>query len=194
MSHGVRVSCKELQEEEQKRAWHTCSRALLVRAACVHVSRKCKLATRLSLRAAPKSPRAEPKSRAQEQSPRAQEQSPRAQEQRSRAQEQSPRAELKSRAQEQSSRAEPKSRRAQEQSPRVEPKSPRAEPKGRVQAGRFWVHSGHRNAVYTMCSVGQNRVYAPYMTVDLVNFLPKMPYTHHIYMVLANFINVSPDV
>ena len=142
----------------------------------------------------PKSSAQEPKSRAQEQSPRAEPKSPRAEPKSPRAEIKSPRAEPKSRAQEQSSRAEPKSRRAQEQSPRVEPKSPRAEPKGRVQAGRFWVHSGHRNAVYTMCSVGQNRVYAPYMTVDLVNFLPKMPYTHHIYMVLANFINVSPDV
>jgi hypothetical protein len=28
--------------------------------------------------------------------------------------------------------------------------------------------------------------YTPYMTVYLVNFLPKVPYTHRMYMVLAN--------
>jgi hypothetical protein len=42
--------------------------------------------------------------------------------------------------------------------------------------------------------VGQNQTYvglartvtAPYMTVYLVNSLPKLPYIHRIYMVLAN--------
>ena len=34
--------------------------------------------------------------------------------------------------------------------------------------------------------VGQNRIYAPYMTVYLVISLPKSPYIHRIYMVLAN--------
>jgi hypothetical protein len=34
--------------------------------------------------------------------------------------------------------------------------------------------------------VGQNRIYTPYMTVYLVILLPKIPYIHRIYMVLAN--------
>ena len=34
--------------------------------------------------------------------------------------------------------------------------------------------------------VGQNRIYTPYMTVYLVISLPKIPYIHRIYMVLAN--------
>ena len=34
--------------------------------------------------------------------------------------------------------------------------------------------------------VGQNRIYTPYMTVYLVISLPKVPYIHRIYMVLAN--------
>ena len=34
--------------------------------------------------------------------------------------------------------------------------------------------------------VGQNRIYTPFMTVYLVIFLSKKPYTHHTYMVLAN--------
>ena len=33
---------------------------------------------------------------------------------------------------------------------------------------------------------GQNRIHAPYVTVYMVIFLPKMPYIHRIYMVLAN--------
>ena len=37
-----------------------------------------------------------------------------------------------------------------------------------------------------VCRVGQNRISAPYMTVYLVSFLPKIPYIHRIYMVLAN--------
>jgi len=36
------------------------------------------------------------------------------------------------------------------------------------------------------CRVGQNRMYTPYMTVYLVISLPKLPYIHRIYMVLAN--------
>ena len=39
--------------------------------------------------------------------------------------------------------------------------------------------------------VGQNRIYTPYMTVCMVNSLPKIPYTHRIYMVLANPINTT---
>ena len=34
--------------------------------------------------------------------------------------------------------------------------------------------------------VGQNRIYTPYMTVYMVISLPKIPYTHRMYMVLAN--------
>ena len=34
--------------------------------------------------------------------------------------------------------------------------------------------------------VGQNRIHTPYMTVYLVISLPKFPYIHRIYMVLAN--------
>jgi hypothetical protein len=37
-----------------------------------------------------------------------------------------------------------------------------------------------------MIRVGQNRIYTPYMTVYLVISLPKTPYIHRIYMVLAN--------
>ena len=36
------------------------------------------------------------------------------------------------------------------------------------------------------CRVGQNRLYTPYMTVYLAISLPKTPYMHCIYMVLAN--------
>jgi len=42
-----------------------------------------------------------------------------------------------------------------------------------------------------MCRVGQNRINTPYMTVYLVNSLPKIPYIHRIYMVLANPSDVS---
>ena len=61
------------------------------------------------------------------------------------------------------------------------------------------VHSGNlldtsmcaRNACAGMrpshvSRVGQNRVYTMYMTVYLVISLPKAPYMHRIYMVLAN--------
>ena len=34
--------------------------------------------------------------------------------------------------------------------------------------------------------VGQNRIYTPYMTVYFLIFLPRIPYIHRIYMVLAN--------
>ena len=37
--------------------------------------------------------------------------------------------------------------------------------------------------------VGQNRIYTPYMTVYLVISLPKIPYTHRIYMVMASPIH-----
>jgi hypothetical protein len=37
-----------------------------------------------------------------------------------------------------------------------------------------------------MTRVGQNRIYAPYMTVYLVISLPKKTYMHRVYMVLAN--------
>jgi hypothetical protein len=53
--------------------------------------------------------------------------------------------------------------------------------------GREFTH-GQPSRV--LCSVimrvGQNRIYTPYMTVYLVNSLPKIPYIHRIYMVLAN--------
>jgi len=38
-----------------------------------------------------------------------------------------------------------------------------------------------------MRRVGQNRTYAPYMTVYLVISVPKIPYIHRVYMVLASF-------
>jgi len=41
-------------------------------------------------------------------------------------------------------------------------------------------------ACLCMCRVGQNRIYTPYMTIYLVISLPKLPYIHRIYMVLAN--------
>ena len=37
-----------------------------------------------------------------------------------------------------------------------------------------------------MPRVGQNRIYALYMTVYMVISLPNIPYTHRIYVVLAN--------
>jgi len=48
-----------------------------------------------------------------------------------------------------------------------------------------------------ICRVGQNRIYAPCMTVYLVTSLPDMPYIHRIYMVLANPTHLDylyPDV
>jgi hypothetical protein len=47
----------------------------------------------------------------------------------------------------------------------------------------------NRQTVGKVRRVGQNRVYTPYMTVYMVISLPKMPYTHRIYMVLANPTN-----
>jgi len=47
-----------------------------------------------------------------------------------------------------------------------------------VREGMVQVHDTYR--------VGQNRIYTPYMTVHMVISLPKIPYTHRIYMVLAN--------
>ena len=40
--------------------------------------------------------------------------------------------------------------------------------------------------LWGMVRVGQNRIYTPYMTVYLVIFLPKVPYIHRIYIILAN--------
>jgi len=40
--------------------------------------------------------------------------------------------------------------------------------------------------LYIIYRVGQNRIYTPYMAVYLVISLPKVPYMHRIYMVLAN--------
>jgi hypothetical protein len=42
-----------------------------------------------------------------------------------------------------------------------------------------------------MHRVGQNCIYTPYMTVYLVISLPKVPYIHRIYMVLANPTHAS---
>jgi hypothetical protein len=36
------------------------------------------------------------------------------------------------------------------------------------------------------CRVGQNCIHTPYMTICLVISLPKIPYIHRTYMVLAN--------
>ena len=49
-------------------------------------------------------------------------------------------------------------------------------------------HSSQVMSRYTtlLCRVGQNRIDTPYMVVCMVMFLPKMPYIHRIYMVLAN--------
>ena len=41
-------------------------------------------------------------------------------------------------------------------------------------------------AITHMTRVGQNRINTPYMTVYLVTSLPKIPYIHSIYMVLAD--------
>jgi hypothetical protein len=43
-----------------------------------------------------------------------------------------------------------------------------------------------------MCRVGQNRIYTQYITVYLAIFLPKTPYIHRTYMVLANPRHVLP--
>ena len=58
------------------------------------------------------------------------------------------------------------------------------EVRGRSWAAEFW----HHLVIYMthIIRVGQNRIYTPYLTVYLVNCLPKIPYTHRIYTVLAN--------
>ena len=43
-----------------------------------------------------------------------------------------------------------------------------------------------------MRRVGQDRIYTPYMTVYLVISLPKIPYVHRIYMVLAKPTHALP--
>ena len=50
------------------------------------------------------------------------------------------------------------------------------------------------DACLKMCRVGQNRIYTPYMAVLLVISLPKILYTHRVYMVLANPKNVFARV
>jgi hypothetical protein len=42
-----------------------------------------------------------------------------------------------------------------------------------------------------MFRVGQNRIYAPYMTLYLVISLPRIPYIHRIYMAPANPPHIS---
>jgi hypothetical protein len=54
---------------------------------------------------------------------------------------------------------------------------------------RFWPTLKKRRvvmAVEQIHIVGQNRIYAPYMTVYLIESLPKTPYIHRIHMVLSN--------
>jgi hypothetical protein len=50
----------------------------------------------------------------------------------------------------------------------------------------WYVHSALAGKSPNIRRVGQNRIYAPYMTVYLVISLPKTPYIHRICMVLAN--------
>jgi len=47
-----------------------------------------------------------------------------------------------------------------------------------------------RGYVCVYIGLAQNRILTPYMTVYLVISLPKIPYIHRIYMVLANPRNV----
>jgi hypothetical protein len=49
-----------------------------------------------------------------------------------------------------------------------------------------WACCRHVCCALYISRVGQNRIYAPYMTVCMVISLPKIPYMHRIYMVLAN--------
>jgi hypothetical protein len=44
----------------------------------------------------------------------------------------------------------------------------------------------HDFKVRALYRVGQNRIYTPYITVYTVISLPKTPYIHRMYMVLAN--------
>jgi len=46
------------------------------------------------------------------------------------------------------------------------------------------------NSTWVGTRVGQNRIYTPYMTVYLVISLPKIPYIHRIYMVLARTVYI----
>ena len=46
--------------------------------------------------------------------------------------------------------------------------------------------AGQNHTYIRIYRVGQNCIYTPYMTVYLVFFLPKLLYTHRVYMVLAN--------
>ena len=41
-------------------------------------------------------------------------------------------------------------------------------------------------AIVSLLGFGQNRIYAPYMTVYLVISLPRIPCMHHIHVVMAN--------
>jgi hypothetical protein len=41
-----------------------------------------------------------------------------------------------------------------------------------------------------MSRAGQNRIYAPYMTVYLVISLPKLPYTHRIYNMIYTILYI----
>ena len=47
--------------------------------------------------------------------------------------------------------------------------------------GQKWIRAAEQIA-----KVGQNRTYALYITVYLAISLPKIPYVHRVYMVLAN--------
>ena len=47
-------------------------------------------------------------------------------------------------------------------------------------------HAPARQVQGHMSRVGQNRMYSPYMTVYLVNPLPRILYIYSMYMVLAN--------
>ena len=44
-----------------------------------------------------------------------------------------------------------------------------------------------------ICRVGQNRIYTPYMTVYMVISLPKILYTHRIYVLLANPMHMQVE-
>jgi hypothetical protein len=58
-------------------------------------------------------------------------------------------------------------------------------------AGMVHTYSRHGTHIHR---VGQNCIYTPYLTVYLVNTLPKIPYTHRIYMVLANPTHTAADM
>ena len=46
--------------------------------------------------------------------------------------------------------------------------------------------SSYAACIHHMIKVGQSRMHAPYMAAHLVISLPKLPYIHRVYMVLAN--------